>query len=89
MDTNWLEAAQENFREAMDRKDWDMAEAVRQDVEDEGFAVASIHMRDQLNGELPSAPHGYVLAFLKKKNEEYKAKGLVPTLDLLIEDLTK
>ena len=88
MDTQWLKAAQENFREAIDNKDWDMAKAVVDDVFSKGFTGESDVMLDELEHAMPSAPHGYVLGFLKKKNEEYKAKGLVPTLDMLISDLT-
>lgn len=91
MDTNWLKAAQENFREAIDNKDWSTAKALIADTDDKGFLKEATLMQFELVGEMnkePSAPHGYILGFLKKKNEEYKAKGLVPTLDLLIEDLT-
>lgn len=88
MDTQWLKDAQEHFREAVSQKNWDMAKAVRRDVWERGFTRESDAMRKELDSLIPSAPHGYILGFLKKKNEEYKAKGLVPTLDMLIEDLT-
>lgn len=98
MDTQWLKDAQEHFTEAMDKMDWDMALAVIHDVKDKGFTSESdiMYMKwgvmkplgVNLSATLPSAPHGYILGFLRKKNEEYKAKGLVPTLDMLIEDLT-
>ncbi len=89
MDTQWLKATQENFREAIDNKDWATAKAIECDVYDKGFSKESAYMNLELQKTAPSAPHGYILGFLKKKNEEYKAKGLVPTLDMLISDLTQ
>ena len=91
MDTQWLKAAQENFREAISQKNWDMAKAIISDVWDNGFTSERLDMNAALRRAMdrePSAPHGYILGFLKKKNEEYKAKGLIPTIDMLIEDLT-
>lgn len=90
-DTTWLKAAQENFREAMDNKDWDMASVIMADTCDKGFEREAEDMQVELNGERakgPTAVQGYILKFLRKKNEEYKANGVTPTLDLLIEDLT-
>lgn len=84
----WIEAAQENFREATNNREWDLARAVAEDVRGAGFTGESDLMLDELTDKLPSFAHGYILGFLRKKNEEYKAKGLIPTLDLLIEDLT-
>lgn len=91
MDTQWLKAAQENFREAIDKKDWEMAKAIIADTEEKGFTSERTAMVSELRYQMdkaPSAPHGYILGFLRKKNEDYKTKGLVPTLDMLIEDLT-
>lgn len=91
MDTQWLKAAQENFREAIDNKDYDTARTIIADTLVEGFRDEGRDMSRELRGEIdkePSFAHGYILGFLKKKNEEYKAKGLVPTLDMLISDLT-
>lgn len=87
----WLEDARDHFREAIDKKEWNMAKAVIADVHEKGFTSESTSMEKELRGEMdkgPSFAHGYVLGLLVRKNEEYKAKGLVPTLDLLIEDLT-
>ncbi len=91
MDTQWLKAAQENFREAVSSGDFDTAKALIADTFDKGFHEDAQGMTLELRekqDKAPSAPHGYILGFLKNKNEEYKAKGLVPTLDMLIEDLT-
>ena len=91
MDTQWLKAAQENFGEAISQRDWDTAKALITDTMDKEFYdeahAMNVVLRDVMSKE-PQAIHGYILGFLKKKNEEYKAKGLVPTLDMLIEDLT-
>jgi len=87
----WLESAYENFGEAIAQKNWEVAKSVVADTADKGFTSESVAMNKELREEMdkePRAVHGYVLGFLKKKNEEYKAKGFVPTLDLLIEDLT-
>ncbi|MBL0320525.1 MAG: hypothetical protein IPP74_14715 [Alphaproteobacteria bacterium] len=92
MDTQWLKAAQENFREAIGNKDWELAKCVIADVFDKDAESIARMMNEELREEMdkgPSFAHGYILGFLKKKNEEYKAKGLVPTLDMLISDLTQ
>lgn len=89
MDTQWLKAAQENFREALNNKHWEVARAVVLDVADKGFTSESTEMQEELDSRLPNFAQGYVLAILRKKNEYYKAKGLVPTLDMLISDLTQ
>lgn len=88
MDTQWLKSAQENFREAVNIENWNLARLVTADVRDKGFTSESKEMENELDSKLPSFAHGYILGFLRKKNEEYKSKGLVPTLDMLIEDLT-
>lgn len=73
----------------MDKGDWSTAKAVECDTRDKGFRLDAVRMKRFLLEAIPSAPHGYILGFLRKKNEDYKAKGLVPTLDMLIEDLTQ
>lgn len=88
MDTNWLKSAKEHFREAMNSKNWDMAKATVADMREKGHNLTATLLETELWAGMPKSTHGYILGFLRKKNEEYKAKGLVPTLDLLIEDLT-
>lgn len=85
----WLESAYENFHEALDQKDWKTAKALVADTLEVDSTVGR-NMNKELRDEMDKAPtfaEKYVLSFLKRKNEEYRKAGYVPTLDLLIGEL--
>lgn len=87
--TTWLESAYENFHSALDERDWDMAKALVADVLEVDSTVGR-NMNKELRDEMDKAPtfaEKYVLNLLKRKNEEYRKAGYVPTLDLLIGEI--
>ena len=47
----WLEAAQENFQEALDNSDYSLAAAVANDVDDAGFEKEAKKMRQSINSQ--------------------------------------
>lgn len=84
----WLKAAWDNFEEALARGDEGMCKAVIADVQEAGFLEDGRSMNQRMR-DVPGRGMEFhsMISFLKEKKEHYQKNNLIPTIDLLIEDL--
>lgn len=87
----WIESAVENFDTALSQGDYKMAEAIIADAREKGFEIDAEVMENDLkkskDSQNPDILSNVILSFLKKQKKNYEDKGMIPTLELLIEDM--
>lgn len=86
----WLKSAKESLDEMIGNKEWGLAKCLIADTMDRGLMNEARDMnrvlRDAMD-EQPTFAEKYILAFLRKKNEQFKKMGLIPTVDVLIDEM--
>ncbi len=82
----WIKAAWDNFYDAAKSGDVALSKAIIADVQEAGFLEDGRRMNQMLRKLITGFTHNVIL-FITEKRDKYLKEGMIPTLDLLIDDL--